>query len=62
MATCVEGRHGAGTWASAMTRWRRVGWVVILIADVGLLAWAAMAPLVPESLPGPGRARSHADP
>jgi hypothetical protein len=28
--------------------------VVILIADVGLLAWAAMAALAPERLPGPG--------
>ena len=54
MATRVEGRHGAGTCASAMARWRRVAWVVILVADVGLLAWAAMAALAPERLPGPG--------
>jgi len=54
MATRVEGTHGAGTWASAMARWRRVAWVVILVADVGLLAWAAMAALTPERLPGPG--------
>jgi hypothetical protein len=37
-----------------MAGWRRVAWVVILIADVGLLAWAAMAALAPERLPGPG--------
>jgi hypothetical protein len=54
MATRIEGWHGSGTWARAMARWRRVAWVVILIADVGLLAWAAMAALVPERLPGPG--------
>jgi uncharacterized membrane protein YhaH (DUF805 family) len=50
----VEDRHGAGTWARAMARWRRVAWLVIVIADAGLLAWVAMAALVPERLPGPG--------
>lgn len=53
MKTHVEDRRGSGTWARAVARWRRVAWVVILIADVGLLAWAAMAALVPERLPGP---------
>jgi hypothetical protein len=37
-----------------MERLRRVGWVVVLIADVGLLAWGAMAALAPDRLPGPG--------
>ena len=54
MATRVEGRHGSGTWVRAMARWRRVAWVVIVIADVGLLAWCALAALAPERLPGPG--------
>jgi hypothetical protein len=36
-----------------MARWRGVAWVVILIADVGLLAWAAIAALAPERLAGP---------
>lgn len=54
MATRVETRHGPGTWARAIARWRRVAWLVILIADVGLLAWAAMAALAPGRLPGPG--------
>jgi hypothetical protein len=54
MATRVEGRHGSGTWVRAMARWRRVAWVIILIADVGLLAWAAMAALAPQRLAGPG--------
>ena len=51
--TRVEAPH-VGTWARAMARWRRFAWLVILIADVGLLLWAAMAALVPEALPGPG--------
>lgn len=39
-----------------MERLRRVSWVVILIADAGLLAWGAVAALAPERLPGPGLA------
>jgi len=39
-----------------MERLRRVGWVVVLIADVGLLAWGAMAAVAPDDLPGPGLA------
>jgi hypothetical protein len=54
METRLEDRHGSGTWASAIARWRRVAWVVIVIADVGLLAWCAMAALAPERLSGPG--------
>jgi hypothetical protein len=53
MAIRVEDRHRSGTWAKAMARWRRVAWLVIVIADAGLLAWGAMAALVPERLPGP---------
>ena len=38
------------------TQWRRhrVAWLAILVADLGLLAWGAMAALAPEHLPGPG--------
>jgi hypothetical protein len=36
--------------------WRRVAWLVILLADVGLLLWGAMAALAPEHLLGPGSA------
>ncbi len=50
----IEDRRGPGTWARAVARWRRIAWLVILIADVGLLAWGAMAAGVPERLPGPG--------
>src|SRR5262245_12937605 len=44
------------TGATALTRWRRFAWIAILIADVGLLAWGAMAALLPDRLPGPGSA------
>jgi hypothetical protein len=37
-----------------MKRARRGAWLVMLIADVGLLAWGAMAALAPDSLLGPG--------
>lgn len=33
---------------------RRAAWILILLADVGLLAWGAMAAVVPEHLLGPG--------
>jgi hypothetical protein len=36
--------------------WRQVAWILILIADAGLLAWGGMAALVPEHLLGPGSA------
>jgi hypothetical protein len=53
MDTHVEVQHGSGTFARAIARWRRVAWVVIVIADVGLLAWCAMAALAPQALQGP---------
>lgn len=40
----------------AMNPWRRVAWTLILLADIGLLAWGAMAALAPEHLLGPGSA------
>jgi len=43
-----------GIWATVLKRWRRIAWLLILIADVGLLAWGAMAALLPDRLPGPG--------
>jgi hypothetical protein len=50
----VEDAHQAGAWSRTIARWRDAAWVVIVIADVGLLAWAAMAALAPEHLLGPG--------
>ena len=37
-----------------MKQARRFAWLVMLIADAGLLAWGAMAALAPELLLGPG--------
>jgi hypothetical protein len=37
-----------------MKSWRHVAWILVLIADIGLLAWGAMAALAPEHLLGPG--------
>jgi hypothetical protein len=39
---------------SGAARRRGVAWLLIVLADVGLLAWGAMAALAPERLPGPG--------
>ncbi len=38
---------------TAIHSWRRVAWILILLADVGLLAWGAMAAIAPEHLLGP---------
>lgn len=40
----------------ALARSRRAAWIVIVVADIGLLAWAAMAAFAPERLLGPGSA------
>ena len=56
MADHVKDRQESGTSAPAINRRRRVAWLLMLIADAGLLAWGAMAALVPERLPGPGSA------
>ena len=37
-----------------MKRLQRVAWLVMVIADAGLLAWGAMAALAPDYLLGPG--------
>jgi hypothetical protein len=39
-----------------MSRLRRVAWILVVIADAGLLAWGLMAALAPEHLLGPGAA------
>jgi hypothetical protein len=44
------------TKKTTMTSWRRVAWALILIADLGLLAWGAMAAIAPEHLLGPNSA------
>ena len=54
-ATTAE-RNGPGTWAAVVRRWRRLAWLVLLIADAGLAAWGAGAAAIPGHLPGPGGA------
>lgn len=44
------------TQKTMMNPRRRFAWILILIADVGLLAWGAMAAIAPERLLGPGSA------
>jgi hypothetical protein len=56
MATLAEHRSEDGTWRRATAGWRRIAWLLVLIADVGLLAWGAGAALLPHRLPGPGGA------
>ena len=37
-----------------MTRTRRAAWLLILIADAGMLAWGAPTALAPAHVLGPG--------
>jgi hypothetical protein len=50
----VEVRERTATRESVIDRWRREAWLVIVIADTGLLLWGTGAALLPERLPGPG--------
>jgi hypothetical protein len=54
MDTPVVAAQRSGTWANAVEKWRRNAWLLILIADVGLLAWCLMAAVAPGHLIGPG--------
>jgi hypothetical protein len=47
-------RNRSGTWAAVVQRWRRLAWLILLIADAGLLAWGLGAAAIPGHLPGPG--------
>jgi len=42
-----------GITKTAMNSWRQFAWILILLADIGLLAWAGMAAIAPEHLLGP---------
>jgi hypothetical protein len=46
-------RKDVATSGTRLQRSRAVAWLAIVIADAGLLAWAAMAALIPQHLPGP---------
>jgi uncharacterized membrane protein YhaH (DUF805 family) len=57
MPTIVEaGSRPTGLPRRAIGAARRMAWVAIVLADIGLLAWAAMAAFAPERLMGPGSA------
>jgi hypothetical protein len=53
MTTQVRDAPRSATRVSVMDRWRRHAWLVVLIADAGLLLWGAGAALLPHTLPGP---------
>ena len=56
-STVVEaGSRPIGLTKRAIAAARRVAWVAIILADIGLLVWAAMAAFAPERLMGPGSA------
>ena len=42
-----------GTAKSAINSLHRIAWILMLLADIGLLAWGAMAAIAPEHLLGP---------
>jgi len=42
-----------GVTKTAMNSLRRTAWILILLADIGLLAWGAMAAIAPDHLLGP---------
>src|SRR5262245_20081339 len=54
MAYVLKDRQESAGRALAMTRRRRIAWILMLIVDVGLVAWGAMAAASPDRLTGPG--------
>ncbi len=38
---------------TTVNSWRRIAWTLMLLADLGLLAWGAMAAIAPDHLLGP---------
>jgi len=55
MDEAVDGisNNQKGAARTAAKSWRQAAWILILLADIGLLAWAAMAAISPEHLLGP---------
>ncbi len=43
----------SNTEKATVKSWRQVAWILMVLADVGLLAWGAMAAIAPEHLLGP---------
>lgn len=56
MISEMKDQQELGTRVTITQRLRGIAWLLIVLADVGLLAWGAMAALLPERLPGPGSA------
>jgi hypothetical protein len=54
MTNNMKYAEDAGARGNATERRRRVAWILILIVDVGIVAWGAMAAALPEHLLGPG--------
>ena len=54
MKISITKQNGAAQMAAKP--WRRLAWILILLADVGLLAWGAMAAIAPQHLLGPNSA------
>lgn len=50
----VTNAPAVGMLNRAVARFRPIAWIGMVAADVGLLAWAAMAAVAPERLIGPG--------
>lgn len=42
------------TTKTAIDQWRRVAWILILLVDLGYIAWGAGAAAAPDHLLGPG--------
>jgi hypothetical protein len=51
MGVDIRDRRELGTWTTPLTR---VAWILILIVDVGYIAWGAGAAASPGHLLGPG--------
>ena len=56
MSATEAERHSSQAWAAGVRRWRRLAWLVLLVADVALLAWGLGAAAIPGRLLGPGGA------
>jgi len=53
MATQMDVRPASRGRSSILGWWRREAWLIVVVADIGLLLWGAGAALMPGTLPGP---------
>lgn len=54
MADVMTYSQESGARTNARDRRRRIAWILVLIVDVGFIAWGAMAAALPGRLLGPG--------